>query len=61
MNFFQDKQIHNIVFSNDCESIYETFLFNQLERFAKLIQALSPTEARKTFFTIYPIMIISYL
>lgn len=50
MNFFQDKQIHNIVFSNDCESIYETFLFNQLERFAKLIQALSPTEARKNLF-----------
>ncbi|MEN9916977.1 MAG: hypothetical protein RLY40_909 [Pseudomonadota bacterium] len=50
MDFFLDKQINNIIFSNDSESIYETFLFYELERFAKLIQALSPTEARRTLF-----------
>lgn len=52
MDFFLDKQINNIIFSNDSESIYETYLFYELKRFAKLIQALASTstEARSTLF-----------
>lgn len=49
MDFFLDKQI-NAVFVGGSNSIYEDVLFHELERFAKLIQALSPTEAHRTLF-----------
>jgi uncharacterized protein (DUF486 family) len=48
-DFFADKLVDNIFIMGNITSLYETVLFNELSRFAKLIQSF-PSQNRKTLF-----------
>jgi hypothetical protein len=49
IDFFSDKLIDNIFLDKD-SSIYETVLFYELDKFAKLIQYLTPASDKKILF-----------
>lgn len=54
MDFFSDKKIDSIILVKNNLSDYEIVLFNELERFAKLIQILPSIESSRTIFYHFP-------